>query len=314
MSVMPPGGPYPGETVTWMDDQGISHTTTYDNNGNPTNSTTGTLTNADQQSALDILDQQLDQWGLSSLESTAKNLLVQGLSQDAVMVQLENSDAFKTRFAGNQMRLKNGLAVLSPADYVATEASYDQVLRQYGINDQFSNQDNYAKWIGGNVSATELQTRAQEANDLVDQTDPTARNLLSQWYGVGQNDLIATFLDPDTAQSTLDKKAYAANVGAAMQRYGLGANQQSAEGLYGTVTQDQATTGLQAAGATFGKTQELAQRYGATYTAQDAINQYVLGEQAPAQIQQQLSQQEQAQFSRGSGFQSQGAGVSAGSF
>lgn len=268
----------------------------------------------DQQSIYDVINNQLETWGIGDLGSTVYSLLTQGLSQDAILVQLENSDAFKKRFAGNQARIKNGFAVLSPADYIATEQAYDQVLQQYGINGTFSTRDNFAKWIGNNVSATELQTRAQEGSNLVQSSDPTARNLLSQWYGIGHSDILATFLDPTQAQSALDKKIFSANVGAAMQRYGLGANQSSAEGLFGTVTQDQALSGLQQAGSTFQRTQALAQRYGANYSAQDAINQYVLGQNNPAVLQQQLAQKEEAQFSRGSGFGSAGAGVSSGSF
>ena len=79
MSVMPPGGPYPGETVNWMDAQGISHTTTYDSNGNPVTSATN-LTNSGQQSIYDIIEQQLEQWGISDLGDTVKNLLTQGLT------------------------------------------------------------------------------------------------------------------------------------------------------------------------------------------------------------------------------------------
>lgn len=311
---MPPGGPYPaGSTVNWMDANGVSHTSSFGPNG--TLASSGNTFGSSQQSIYDIINNQLQQWDISGLGGTLKDLLTQGLGEDAIMVQLENSDAFKTRFAGNQTRVKNGLSVLSPADYIATENSYDQVLRQYGVNNVFSTRDNFTKWIGNDVSATELQSRAQEASDTVQETDPTKRALLSQWYGIGHNDIMATFLDPTQAKPALDKKIFAASVGAAQQRYGVGApNQQQAEGLFGTVTQDQAVSGLQQAGQAFGKTQELAQRYGAQYTAQDAINQYVLGQQGPADLQQRLSQDELAQFSRGAGFTSPRTGVSQGSF
>lgn len=313
MSVMPPGGPYPGETVNWMDAQGISHTTTYDSNGNPVTSATN-LTNSGQQSIYDIIEQQLEQWGISDLGDTVKNLLTQGLSQDAVMVQLQQSDAYKQRFAGNETRLKNGLPVLSPADYVATEDSYQQVLRQYGINTHFATRDNFAKWIGNDVSATELQNRVQTGMNLVQQSDPGARTLLKQWYGVNNGDILATFLDPTQAQSTLDRKAFAANTGAELARDGFGVSRQLAESLYGLGTQDQVMGDIQNAGLTFNKTQELATRYGADYSAADALNQYVRGDTAPALIQQQLSQKEEAQFSRGAGLQSAGSGTSSGSF
>lgn len=263
-------------------------------------------------SAFDVIQAQLHQWGLDDLAGAAQNLLQQGLGEDAILVQLQDTPQFKKRFAGNQARLQRGLAALSPAEYVATEQAYDQVLRQYGVDHVFSTRDNFAKWIGGDVSPTELNDRVSQASRIVTQTDPTQRALMQQWYGIGQNDLIAAFLDPDQALTELGKKEFATAVGAAMSRYGLGADQQTAENLFGLVGEDQAVQGLQQAGQDFTKTQTLAQRYGVSYSAQDAVRQYVLGEQEPADRQRRLSQLEEAQFARGSAFQSGGAGVSSG--
>lgn len=271
--------------------------------------------NANQQSAYDILDQQLEQWGLGSLSGTLKSLLQSGLSSDAVMVQLENSDAYKQRFSGNQIRQKNGYGVLSPAEYIATENAYRTVLRQYGLPSGFyDTPEHFANWIGQDVSATEVQQRAQNAMNVVNQGDPTARNLLNSWYGITQGHLIATELDPTQALPALEKMNFAAQVGAALQNNGFHADKNQAEGLYGTVTQDQAINGIENAGQTFSKTQALAQRYGTTYTQQDALNQYVLGQGAPALIQQQLSQKEESQFARGSALASSGIGPGQGGF
>lgn len=271
-------------------------------------------TAATQQSAISILTNQFTTWGIPELIGTATQLIQSGLSQDAVSVQLQNSDAYKTRFAGNTQRTANGFGVLSPADYISTEDAYKQVLSQYGLPAGFyDTQDALANWIGQDVSPTEVQTRAQQASDLVNNSDPTARNLLQQYYGVDSGHLIATFLDPAQAQPHLDKMAYAANVGAAAQRYNVPLDQGQVEGLYGTATQDQATSGLQQAGAVLPQEGVLAQRYGQTYSAQDAVNEFVLGQQAPADKQKMINQLESGQFSQGPGF-SRGVSGSPGGF
>lgn len=271
-------------------------------------------TQANQQSAISILTDQFTQWGIPELIPTATQLIQSGLSQDAVSVQLQNSDAYKARFAGNTQRTANGFGVLSPADYISTEDAYKQTLAQYGLPQGFyDTQASFANWIGQDVSPTEVQTRAQQASDLVTNSDPTARNLLQQYYGVDSGHLIATFLDPTEAQPTLDKMSYAANVGAAAQRYNVPLDQGQVEGLYGTATQDQATSGLQQAGAVLPQEGVLAARYGQNYSAQDAVNEFVLGEQAPADKQKMINQLESGQFAQGPGF-SNGVGSAPGSF
>src|SRR5581483_4049481 len=64
-----------------------------------------------------------DSYGLSSLVPDIKNYLQQGYTNDTISLLLQQTDAYKQRFAGNTLRAKNGLAVLSPADYLSLEAS-----------------------------------------------------------------------------------------------------------------------------------------------------------------------------------------------
>src|ERR1700749_1854637 len=89
--------------------------------------------NPQQASALAWFKQQLTQWGIATLVPDAQKLIMQGLDNDAVTLQLQETDAYKKRFAANALRIKAGLTVLSPAEYVATETAYAQVLRQFGL-------------------------------------------------------------------------------------------------------------------------------------------------------------------------------------
>jgi hypothetical protein len=55
----------------------------------------------------------------------------------------------KRRFAGNQQRRKLGLPVLSPREYLETEAAYRQVMESAGLPRGFyDSPDDFSSWIG----------------------------------------------------------------------------------------------------------------------------------------------------------------------
>ena len=99
-----------------------------------------------------------------ALLATIKNLAMSGAGADTISLQLQQSDAYKARFAGNETRRAAGLNVLSPAEYIATENAYDQILRASGVPTGFYNSSaEKAKLIGADVSASELQSRVDLA-------------------------------------------------------------------------------------------------------------------------------------------------------
>lgn len=57
----------------------------------------------------------------------------QGMSAPEIELQLQNTPEYKQRFAGNAIRIANGLSALSPADYIQLEDQYAQVLQSYGL-------------------------------------------------------------------------------------------------------------------------------------------------------------------------------------
>src|SRR6266571_3282439 len=93
------------------------------------------------------------QYGLGSLVNNIFNFIKQGYSQDTITLLLQDTPEYKQRFAGNAIRQKNGLAILSPADYLATEASYYQVVKAAGLPANFYNStSDWVNWIGNDVS------------------------------------------------------------------------------------------------------------------------------------------------------------------
>jgi hypothetical protein len=90
------------------------------------------------QSAYDILYAEFDKYGLGTLVSDIKNILVDGsLDPTEFSLKIRNTDAYKARFIANEARLAKGLRALSPASYIALEDQYQDVMRRYGLPDTY---------------------------------------------------------------------------------------------------------------------------------------------------------------------------------
>src|SRR6478752_6861900 len=67
-------------------------------------------------------------YGLESLAGKVYDYVKNGYSADTVSILLQDTKEYKERFAGNELRKKAGLPVLSAGEYLATEASYRQIM------------------------------------------------------------------------------------------------------------------------------------------------------------------------------------------
>jgi hypothetical protein len=165
----------------------------------------------------------LEQYGLGSLGDYLKGLITDGVTDAAsLQLRLQETKEWKTRFRGNELLKQQGLGVLSPAEYLNLEKSYASVMRQFGLPPGFYDKtDDFVKFIGNNVSPQELSERAGMAMDLAKQVDPTQRETLRSFYGIGEGDLAAYFLDPKKAQPILQKQLNAVKIAGAGKRAGL---------------------------------------------------------------------------------------------
>lgn len=176
---------------------------------------------AEQQSAFAVLMATLEQYGLGSLSETLKNMILQGLDKDTIWLQLQQTNEWKQRFAGNEMLAQQGLGVLSPAEYLATERSYAQIMKNYGLPAGFyDDPSDFAKWIGNNVSAAELQQRVSAYADLAGREDPAIVDQLRS-MGMGKGDLLAYMMDPGRAAPLIQRQYQTALIGGAARRAGI---------------------------------------------------------------------------------------------
>ena len=183
-----------------------------------------------RKNAFDLLQQQFKTFGLirpgdtkgNDLLTTLKSLIYSGAGNDTVSLALQQSEAYQARFSGNKARLAQGLSVLSPAEYLATENSYDAILKAAGVPTAFyQGTDEKAKLIGGDISPTELQDRVNVAAKSIANQDPYYSQTLQNYYGLSAGDMIAHTLDPQAALPLLQRQQGAANFGAAAARQGL---------------------------------------------------------------------------------------------
>lgn len=221
----------------------------------------------DNSSASAIIQQQLTQWGLSSLSGKLSDLIRQGLGADAITLELANTAEYKQRFSANDARIKKGLAALTPAQYVAVENSYRQVLQQNGLPSGFYDQPtDFSKMIENDLSPQELQTRAADARQTWLTTDQSVRDVWRDFYGLSDGSAIASILDPDKATAVVHNMAQAAQAGGAARDNGLNADQGRIEKYIDQgMTVSQLQQGFQQIGEGHQATQSIAARFGQTF-------------------------------------------------
>jgi hypothetical protein len=224
---------------------------------------------AERLSAFNILKMEFQQYGLGSLVDSISNLLTDGTPPAEFALRLRGTQQYRDRFKANEARISKGLAALSPAEYVALEDQYQNVMRNYDLPESYYAKDATGRQIGfeqllaSDVSAKELEGRVITAKDRVINANPEVSKALKQFYpGITNGDILAYVLDPKNALTEIQRKVTAAEIGGAAMQSGLGTNLARAEELqrYG-VDKASAVEGYSAIGAGLQRGSELASIY-----------------------------------------------------
>lgn len=175
-----------------------------------------------KRDAYDSLLKMFQMYGLDSLAPKILEYIQQGYGADTITLLLQDTPEYKQRFKANDIRKKNGLSVLSPAEYLSLERTYRQILESNGLPAGFYDSlDDFANWIGSDVSPAEIQARVTEAARAMNNSDPNYIKALRD-MGLGDGDLVASMLDRDRALPILQQTIRRAEIAAEAYRQGLG--------------------------------------------------------------------------------------------
>jgi len=267
------------------------------------------------QSAYNLLFDQFNQFGMGALVEPLKGFITEGLSPAEFTLRLRETDAYKKRFAANAQRINKGLRALSEAEYVQLEDQYQNVMRNYGLpasyyaRGEMGAQQGFEKFIGGDVSAAELEDRIQTAQNRVLNAAPEVSRALREFYpDITNGDILAYALDPEKALTDIRRRVTAAEIGAGAMQAGLRTGLARAEelGRFG-ITGEQARQGFQAVAEvlpTATKLGEIYAKQGMGPFTQETAEQEVFGITGAAEAAQKrrkLQQLETAAFSGTSG-------------
>ena len=166
------------------------------------------LAAAGVEGATAILTRLVGAFGLStSVVSKLKQFMVDGLSEEAIALEIRQTDEYKTRFPGMGIRRDNGFGSITEAQYMANEDEYAMLLRTHGLPARFyDDRMDFANLIGQDVSPNEFGERVTLAELATKGADPATKEELKRLYGIDEPDLVAYYLDPELATNLIEER------------------------------------------------------------------------------------------------------------
>lgn len=241
-------------------------------------------------------------YGLESLSSKIFDYVKNGYSADTISILLQETPEYKKRFAGNEARRKAGLNVLSPGEYISVENSYRQIMKQAGLPIGFyDSTEDFAGFIGNDLSPTELKERADLAVQATALAAPEYKQALRQ-MGISDSEMTAYWINQQKSLPFLQKTAATAAIGAEALQHKLAFDKKFAENLATQgVTSQEAAEGYARIAQEFGGLQTLGQIYGQAWNQRLAEESTFLGSAQATERRNRLISSEGAQFSGSTG-------------
>lgn len=277
-------------------------------------------TDAQYDDAYSLLVSKLNEWGIDDIDEAARKILVEGYSPDVALLRLQDTPQYEKRFKANKERLKKGLPVLSPGEYVSTERAYISTAREFGLPEGFYDEkDDFDRWLASDVSPAEFRERAQTASQAYINAPQDMKEQWSSMYGLTPGDAVAAFLDENRAMAAIERRVKSVEIGTEAQRaYGADfqLNQNRAEQLADQgVTQDRAAAGFRDVASRVNRDQMLGRMAGEDFTQTEAENEVLLGDTTAKAERDRIYNAERARFNQNFlGTTAAGVAKSAGQF
>jgi hypothetical protein len=165
-----------------------------------------------------------EQYGLGGdFFNQIEGLLYEDISEASLMLALRGTDAYKKRFAANASRVAKGLPALSESEYLRMENLYRQELRAAGLPPEFyDSQDDFRTYIENDLGYNEFVARVGLSKRASQMANPEVKMQLKNLYGVGDNELVAYFLNPQKTTTMLQRQFNVAQTAGALSRAGFG--------------------------------------------------------------------------------------------
>ena len=201
--------------------------------------TAGTST-ANTTSVYTTINNTLKNYGFSAADITELSSFMQlaltnNDSVDTVTQNLRETPVYKRRFPGMALRQGNNYNAITEADYLILEDGYVSAMRLAGLPEGFyDDRQDFATFIGNDVSAAEVQRRVNLAQSVSQDANPEVLTQLQELYNIDTKKLVAFYLDPtaDGAQNLLkeERKVASASLSASvLSAVGEGLNVAAAE-------------------------------------------------------------------------------------
>lgn len=175
-----------------------------------------------QKSARALIQATLDQYGLGALGDRLWQQYLQGSPIEQIFTDLRATPEYKARFPYMEELAKKGRAI-SEGEAIGIERSYVQIMRAAGIPEGFyDSPDDFARFIGNEVSPAELSQRVDTYVQAAVQAPPEVRTELERIYGIGPGHLAAYFMDDRKALPLIQSQVAASQRSATAVRTGFG--------------------------------------------------------------------------------------------
>ena len=184
---------------------------------------------------------------ISDLTKFVEDSISKGYTADTISALLPQTEAYKTRFKGNEGRIKAGLAAYSPAEYLQAEDTYAEILNRFNLGD-LATRDQFSDFISNRKSASEVADLVQNVYFRINNADPALRQQLEQLKGIGKltdADLAKAILTGPEGAQVLKQKIAGAEVGTEAAARGLSPIRSQQLANLG-VTREQARAGFEA--------------------------------------------------------------------
>lgn len=161
------------------------------------------------------------------IEALIQQLIIEDATEAEWLLRIRETQTWKDRFAGNEMRRAAGLSPLSPNEYIAYERSAHQLMSEARLPAGFyDSRADYTELIGRDISLRELSRRIDNGYRAVANAAPEIRRAFADYFGAdGDSALAALFLNYDKGVDVLEKHVAAAQFGGIGRRFGFNPDQ-----------------------------------------------------------------------------------------